>query len=66
MPKNMMPMAPSGRGLLSKVVGTLVLVAVVMLVVKYPADAAHMGLGAWHLLTTVVSGLVTFFRQIGG
>jgi hypothetical protein len=64
MSRNMMP-TKAGSGLLAKLVGVLVALAVLMLLVKYPGDAAGWVTGAFHLLTNIVSGLVAFFRQLG-
>ncbi|MGI8310474.1 hypothetical protein [Saccharopolyspora hattusasensis] len=66
MAKNSLPMLPkTGGGALSKVVWSLVGVALFVLVVKYPNDAAVFAKGAFGLLGGVVEGLVAFFRQIG-
>jgi hypothetical protein len=64
MARNMQPMK-SGGGLMSKLVGLLIGLAVLMLVIKYPGDAAGWVTGAAHLLTNIVTGLVAFFRQLG-
>jgi hypothetical protein len=64
MAKNMLPMTPNGTGIMSKVIAALVVVAILMLVVKHPSDAAHWVVGAWHLLSTVVGGLADFFGHL--
>ena len=64
MAKNMMPMK-SGSSLVSKLVGLIIVSAVLMLIIKYPSDAAGWVTGGAHLFTNVVSGLVAFFRQLG-
>lgn len=64
MSRNMMPMK-TGSGIMSKLIGILIGLAVLMLVIKYPGDAASWVTGAAHLLTNIVSGLVAFFRQLG-
>jgi hypothetical protein len=64
MAKNMMPMK-SGSSLLSKLVGLIIVSAVLMLIIKYPSDAAGWVTGGAHLFANVVSGLVAFFRQLG-
>lgn len=63
MAKNMLPMK-TGSGIMSKLIGLLVGLAILMLVIKYPSDAASWVTGAAHLLTQIVGGLVAFFRQI--
>jgi len=55
----------TGNGLVSKLIGALVTVAVLMLVIKYPGDAAGWVTGAVHLAGNIISGLVAFFRQLG-
>jgi hypothetical protein len=61
MPKSPYPVMKSG-GLLPKLIGTLLLIAVIVLVVKYPADAARWVRG----LGTVIDALVTFLREVFG
>jgi hypothetical protein len=62
MAKNLYPGMKTGGGLVPKVVGGLVLIALITLVIKYPADAAR-----WvHGLGAVIDGLVTFFRALFG
>ncbi|TVT50719.1 hypothetical protein FNH05_15240 [Amycolatopsis rhizosphaerae] len=62
MAKNPYPVMNTGGGLLPKVIGTLVLIAVLTLVIKYPADAAHWVRGLGH----VIDGLVAFLRALFG
>lgn len=64
MSKNMTPIK-TGSGILSKLIGILVGLAVVMLIIKYPSDAAGWVTGAAHLMMNIVGGLVAFFRQLG-
>jgi hypothetical protein len=64
MSKNMLPMK-SGGGLLTKLITIIVGLAVAMLVVKYPSDAAGFVTSTWHLLSNIVTGLVAFFRHLG-
>lgn len=61
MAKNPYPVMNSG-GVLPKVIGTLVVIAVLVLVIKYPADAARWVRG----LGTAIDGLVSFFRTLFG
>lgn len=65
MAKNSLPMLPkTGGGALSKLLWSLVGVALLVLVVKYPNDAAAFAQGAFGLLGGAVEGLVTFFRGV--
>lgn len=64
MPKNMFPMK-TGSGLVGKVVTLTVGLAVLMLVIKYPGDVAGWVKDGVHLLTSVINGIVAFFRQLG-
>lgn len=65
MAKNAFPM-PGGSGVLSKVLKALTAIALVVLVVKYPSDAAHWASAGMRLLWSVVEGIVTFLRQVHG
>ncbi|WAL65953.1 hypothetical protein ORV05_34735 [Amycolatopsis cynarae] len=62
MAKNPYPVMNTGGGLLPKLLGLLTLIAVVVLVIKYPTDAARWVRG----LGTVIDGLVAFFRALFG
>lgn len=65
MAKNMLPMT-TGGGVLRKVVGTLVALAVLALVVGHPADAATWTTSVVHLLGRVIGGISTFLRDAIG
>ncbi|GAA4866723.1 hypothetical protein [Saccharopolyspora rosea] len=58
------PMPKAGSGLLSKVLGGLVLLAVLALVVKHPTDAAEFARNASTALAGAVDGLTTFLRGV--
>lgn len=62
---NMLPMK-TGGGLLGKVIGAVVLLAVLSLVIKHPADAAGWITGVWHVGSRVVDGLSTFLQTLFG
>lgn len=64
MAKNMVPM-PTSKGILPKVFGALVLVALVVIVVKYPGDASGWAKDLFGLGEDAVEGLVSFFRNLG-
>lgn len=57
-------METGGSGILSKVVRALVAIAVVVMVVKFPADAAAFAHAVLTWAGTAVGGLVTFFREL--
>lgn len=61
MAKQTFPGFKTGGGVLRKVIGTAVVLAVLVIVVKHPADAAN-----W-VKTAVgwLDGLVSFIRQVG-
>lgn len=64
MAKNMFPMK-TGSGVTGKLVALVIGLAILMLVIKYPGDVAGWVKECVHLLTSIVSGLVAFFRQLG-
>jgi hypothetical protein len=65
MAKNILPMKPRS-GLVGKLIGAIITVALLVLIVRYPADMAGWVIDTAHLLVRIVNGLVTFARQIGG
>ncbi|KAA5836019.1 hypothetical protein F1721_06635 [Saccharopolyspora hirsuta] len=65
MAKNSLPIMPkAGGGALSKVIWLLVGVALLVLVVKYPGDAAAFVNGVFDLLGGAVESLASFFRGV--
>ncbi|SDX91389.1 hypothetical protein SAMN05216215_101753 [Saccharopolyspora shandongensis] len=65
MAKNSFPVMPkAGGGALSKAFWGLVVVALVVLVVKYPNDAAVFVHGMFGVIGDAVGGLVEFFRGV--
>ncbi|CAL99599.1 hypothetical protein SACE_0248 [Saccharopolyspora erythraea NRRL 2338] len=58
-------MVQNGGGVLRKLAGWAVAVALVVVVVKYPSEAAGWVQTAASWLGFVIDGLVTFFRQVG-
>ncbi|WP_410619402.1 hypothetical protein [Amycolatopsis sp. cmx-8-4] len=66
MAKNNFPMMKSGGGLLSKAVGLVVTLAIIVLIVKYPADSASWASGAAHGAGAVIDGVVQFLRALFG
>lgn len=64
MAKNGIPLKTGGSGLLSKVIGWLVVIAVLTLVVKYPADTAGWVRELAGLASDAVDGISTFLRTL--
>ncbi|RZQ64421.1 hypothetical protein [Amycolatopsis suaedae] len=65
MAKNTIPGFKASGGTLKKLVGFAVVVAILVLVVQYPGDAAAMAKGAAGFVVDVIDGIVSFFRQVG-
>jgi hypothetical protein len=63
MAKSAFPMK-TGSGLLSKVIGTVVVLAVLTLVVKHPTNAASFVTGLFHLVSQAIDGISAFLGQI--
>lgn len=59
MAKNVIPGMQTGGGVMSKLVGTVVMVAILVLVIKHPGDAAN-------FVKAVFGGLVTFIDSLVG
>ena len=65
MAKNTIPGFKTGGGVLSKLIGTAIVIALVVLVVKYPGDAAIWAKTLVGVISDSIDGLVTFFRSLG-
>lgn len=65
MAKNAIPGLKTGGGMLTKVVGAAVLIALLVLIVKYPGDAATWLKAGFGFASNAIDGLVTFFRSLG-
>lgn len=63
--KSQIPMT-SGGGVVSKLVGTAVIIAVVAFIVKHPVEAAHDTSVGFSALGDVVYSLMTFLQQLSG
>ena len=63
MAKSAFPMK-TGSGLLSKLIGTLIVIAILAMVIKEPANAASFVTGAFHLASGAIDGISTFLSQI--
>jgi hypothetical protein len=66
MAKNTIPGLKTGGGILSKAIGTVVVLAILVVVVKYPSDAASLVKTVFAGLGTLIDGLVSFFRALIG
>ncbi|MCI2423977.1 hypothetical protein MOQ72_41920 [Saccharopolyspora sp. K220] len=64
MGKQVIPGVSSGRGVLGKVVGAAVMLALLGLIVKSPTDAAALVKGLLDWFMAAVDGLSTFFRGL--
>ncbi|QYN16847.1 hypothetical protein [Amycolatopsis sp. DSM 110486] len=65
MAKSQIPGFKTGGGALRKVLGACVALALLALIVHYPADAASWAKGAAGTAGGAIDGLVTFFRNLG-
>ena len=65
MAKQQFPGLKTGGSVLSKLIGTAVVVALVVLVVRYPGDVASWVKGLGTAAADGIDGLVTFFREVG-
>ncbi|GAA4613049.1 hypothetical protein [Saccharopolyspora hordei] len=64
MAKNSFPMMQSSSGVLSKVVKVVLGLALVLLVVNYPSDAATWVKDALSWLGTAAHGVASFLREV--
>lgn len=62
--KNAIPMPTSSGSVLPKLVGALVVAALLVIVVKHPSDAADWTKQLFGLAGDAVDGIVSFIRQI--
>ncbi|MFF0145974.1 hypothetical protein ATK36_0461 [Amycolatopsis sulphurea] len=65
MAKQQFPGLKVGSGRLSKLILGAVVLALLVLVVKYPGDAASWAKGVGSTVADGIDGIVTFFRSIG-
>lgn len=64
MAKSAIPMPKAGGGAVPKLLGVLVLIAIVAMVVQHPADSAHWVSQTMGTLGHVIDGLATFLRAV--
>lgn len=57
---------PTGGGLFRKIVGLAVLIALLAIVIKHPAEAAAAATSAVGFVGSVIDGLWSFVQQLGG
>lgn len=56
---------PTGGGLLRKIIGLAVVIALLVIVIKHPADAAAAATSAARFVGSVIDGLWSFVQQLG-
>jgi hypothetical protein len=66
MARNVIPGMKTGGGMMSKVIGTAVVLAILVIVVKHPSDAANFAKTVFSGLGAVIDGLVSFLRSLMG
>jgi len=66
MARNVIPGMKTGSGMMSKVIGIAVVLAILVIVVKHPTDAASFAKTLFSGLGAVVDGFVSFFRSLMG
>lgn len=64
MSKQAIPGIKTGGGALPKVIGFVVLIALAVIVVKHPADAATWVKDGFSALGSVIDGVVSFIRNV--
>jgi hypothetical protein len=55
---------PTGNNLVAKLITLAVLIALAVLVVRYPGESAQWISGAFDWVGRQIDGLVTFFRKV--
>ncbi|TKG67531.1 hypothetical protein [Prauserella endophytica] len=67
MAKQQLPLMPkTGSGVLTKLIGTVAVLALVVVIVRHPGDAAAWAKGMGGVITGIVDGVAAFFRQLAG
>lgn len=64
MAKNTIPVPTGSSGVLPKLIGTLVVIALLVIVVQHPGEAASWTKALFSGLGAVVDGIVSFIRQV--
>lgn len=66
MARNVIPGMKTGGGIMSKLIGTAVLVAILVIVVKHPSEAAGFAKALFSGAEAVIDGFVNFLRSLMG
>jgi hypothetical protein len=66
MARNVFPGMKTGGGILSKVIGTAIVMAIIVMVIKHPADSASFAKELFGGAGAVIDGFVSFFRSLTG
>lgn len=61
---NMIPVPAGGSGLLPKVLGALIALALLVFVVKHPTDAANWAKAIAAGIGSIIDGIAAFTRQL--
>jgi hypothetical protein len=64
--KNVIPGMKTGSGMMSKAIGTAVVLATLVIVIKHPTDAASFAKTVFSGFGAVIDGFVSFFRSLMG
>lgn len=64
MAKQAIPGVPTGGGIMPKLIGWAVAIAVLVLIVKHPAEAATWVKSGFELFISLVGGFAQFFRGL--
>lgn len=63
--KNSMMPVPTGSSVLPKLIGSAIALALLVVVVRHPSDAADLFKGLIGFAGSIVDGIATFIRQMG-
>ena len=63
--KNSVMPVPTGSSVLPKLIGSAIALALLVVVVRHPSDAADLLKGLIGFGATVVDGIASFIRQMG-
>ncbi len=66
MARNVIPGMKTGGGMMAKTIGVAVVLAILVIVVKHPTDAAGFAKTLFSGFGAVIDGFVSFFRSLMG
>lgn len=66
MARNVIPGMKTGGGMMAKTIGVAVVLAILVIVVKHPTDAASFAKTLFSGFGAVIDGFVGFFRSLMG